>query len=400
MKVLHTSDWHLGRQFHNVPLLEDQIFVIDQMISYAIEQSIEVFIIAGDVFDRTVPPANAVAYFNDVLNRLHDANISVIAISGNHDGAERLGFGSSVLSKRGIHIITELSELYQPISITKDGYTVIFYPLAYVDPIYVKRFLENKKRDTAHQTQDLFASDPDTDPLTIVTHEDAYKALMQDLDLHKQESIYRVLIAHCFVDGAASSESERPLSIGTLETVDPKHFEGFDYVALGHLHGRQFKHRETIRYSGTPLKYSFSEVDHIKSFTLITIDQKALSFEQVPLTPLRNMRKMSGYFDQMLADGKVNPSDDYLYIELLDTHALLDVMTQLRQVYPNVLSVERSGLMANKEQVRIDKKSIKNKSESRLFEDFYQQMTGVPISDEQTQVLHGLLNDLHKDESS
>jgi exonuclease SbcD len=401
MKILHTSDWHLGRQFHNVPLLDDQMYVIDQMIDAAIQQSVDVFIIAGDIFDRTVPPANSVAYFNDVLGRLHSAGIRVIAISGNHDGAERLGFGSSVLVKRNVHIVTELSQLFEPITIEDGDYTVILYPLAFVEPINVRRFLQSRSQLSANNNDDLFAQSNADCFDHIVTHDSAYKALIETLDLEvHQKGVFRILIAHCFVDGASSSESERPLAIGTLETVDPIHFDPFDYVALGHLHGRQFRRRDTIRYSGTPFKYSFSEVDHVKSYTVISIGESGLEFEQVPLTPLRDLRKISGYFSEILTEGKKSPSDDYLYVDLLDTHALLDVMPQLRECYPNVLTVERSGLMSRKNAESISgNKSFKNIGEKRLFEDFYQQMTGHPMSDQQEKLISNLLNQLNKDNS-
>ncbi|WP_370239495.1 exonuclease SbcCD subunit D [Neptunomonas phycophila] len=369
MKILHTSDWHLGRQFHNVSLLEDQRHVLQQIVDYAVSSGVDVVIIAGDIYDRSVPPANAVSVMSELISQLHQAGIIVIITSGNHDGAERLGFAAGVMASQGVHILSDLSKFCEPIVVNDE---VAFYGIPFADPVSVRHAFG----------------------VEVNTHDEAMAYLTQRITDIADPSLATVVIAHCFIDGGEPSDSERPLSLGGADCVSYQHFMPFSYTALGHLHGRQYKGSEHIRYSGSPLKYSFSETKQIKSFTVVELTPSSFSFEQIPLIPKRDMRRLEGELQQVL-ESSVNDSarDDYLYVALTDTPAIMDVMSKLRDVYPNVLHVERPGLMKSND-TRALNKQRKQQSEERMFSDFFSQVMGQPMTIEQQTCLHKTLQSL------
>lgn len=380
MRILHTSDWHIGRQFHQVNLLDDQRHVLQQVVTIAKEQAADVVIIAGDLYDRAVPPANAVALVDEILRQFtHDLQIPVILISGNHDSPERLNFAATHLTKADLYIFGKLRANMASIRLHDEHGVVHFYGLPYADPMMV--------RDTFADTE------------AIKTHDDAMGFLIEQ---HTVDTTQRnVLVSHCFVGGADVCDSERPLSIGGADQVSSEHFSDFDYVALGHLHGRQYRTEKSIRYSGSIMKYSFSEEKHIKSVTLVDMDaQGKCDIEQVELQPLRNMRTLEGALDALLKQGKNDPhADDYLLIRLTDTHAILEPMQQLRTVYPNVLHLERPGLIANHGRTSAQREKML-KGEWNMFEDFYQQVQGEALSDAQQDVVKDILKTLHNSEAS
>lgn len=366
MKILHTSDWHLGRQFHNASLLEDQRYVLKQIVDYAIQSSVDVVIVAGDIYDRSVPPANAISLMNEIVSQLHKAGITTIITSGNHDGAERLAFGAGVMATQGVHLLSDLSQLCEPVVVNDE---VAFYGIPYADPVSVRH----------------------TFGVEVNTHDQAMAYLIQRITEVADPALATVVIAHCFIDGGEASDSERPLSLGGAGCVSYQHFMPFDYTALGHLHGRQFKGNARIRYSGSPLKYSFSETKQIKSFTVIDLSSETFSFEQIPLIPIRDMRRLEGELSEIIGASVTDTaSDDYLHVALTDTHAIMDVMSKLREVYPNVLHVERPGLMKNNETRALSQKR-QQQSEERMFEDFFNQVTGGPMTPEQQTLLHKTL---------
>jgi exonuclease SbcD len=374
MRFLHTSDWHLGRQFHNVSLLEDQRYVLDQLVQTVAERQVDALIVAGDIYDRSVPPAAAIELLDETVNRIcHQLQVPMIMIAGNHDGPERLDFGARQLAEGRLHIVGSLWEQPQPI-IIKD---VAFYPIPYCDPPTVRN---------RHQVD-------------VASHDQAMEYLLQLVREDNAGKCPCVPIAHCFLAGGEVSESERPLSLGGADQVSPGHFLNFAYVALGHLHGPQHKGAERIRYSGSPLKYSFSEQLQKKSLTLVEINAAGqASIEKIPLQPLRDMRVLEGSLEELLTDGKDDPhTDDYLLIRLTDTHAILDLMSKLRQVYPNLLHIERPGLMAQGEKVAVNRERLK-KGEQTMFGDFYSQITGEELTERQRDIIEASLERLHREE--
>ncbi|QDZ91465.1 exonuclease SbcCD subunit D [Shewanella decolorationis] len=383
MRFIHTSDWHIGRQLHNQSLLEDQAYVLDQIVALAEQHSVDAVIIAGDIYDRSIPPASAVALLDAVLNRLiTELGLQVLMIAGNHDGHERLGFAAKQMAASGLHIIGPLQADLTPIRLTSPSGDAYFYPLPYAEPATVRQVFE-----------------ADAKELSISSHEEAMALLLEQVHSHDSQGLPKVVVSHCFLDGGSESESERPLSIGGADKISPRLFSEFDYVALGHLHGSQYKGSEHVRYSGSILKYSFSEQHQHKSVTLVDVAaQTPAQIQLLPLTALRDVRIIEGELAHLLDLGITDAKrEDYLMVRLLDKHAILDAMGKLRSVYPNVLHLERTGLMAGEQAVALNRDHIK-KGEMAMFRDFFSQVSGEELSDAQQAVMDEILTKLHRDE--
>jgi exonuclease SbcD len=377
MKFIHTSDWHIGRQFHNVSLLEDQRHVLEQIVAYIEVHDADALVIAGDIYDRSVPPAKAVELLDEFLNKIcSEMQIPILLIPGNHDGAERLGFGSRQLRAAGLHIMADLKRVAEPVIIAAKTGDVAFYGIPYCDPETVRN---------------IFSAD-------VSSYDDAHSYLVDKIDAVKLDSVPNILISHCFLDGAQESESERPLSIGGADRVSYQPCVGFDYVALGHLHSPQSKGEDTIRYSGSILKYSFSEQNQEKGVTLVELDADGLvKTSHLPLQPLRDMRIVEGELEQILEQGKVDPhSDDYLLVRLSDRHAILDPMGKLRAVYPNVLHLEKPGMLETGDQT-MNRETLK-RGELEMFRDFFKQITGQDLNVDQDQAITDTISCIHKQE--
>ncbi|WP_133179105.1 exonuclease SbcCD subunit D [Shewanella decolorationis] len=383
MRFIHTSDWHIGRQLHNQSLLEDQAYVLDQIVTLAQEHAVDAVIIAGDIYDRSIPPASAVALLDAVLNRLiTELGVQVLMIAGNHDGHERLGFAAKQMAASGLHIIGPLQADLTPIRLASPSGDAYFYPLPYAEPATVRQVFE-----------------ADAKGLSVSSHEEAMALLLEQVHSHDSQGLPKVVVSHCFLDGGSESESERPLSIGGADKISPRLFSEFDYVALGHLHGPQYKGCEHVRYSGSILKYSFSEQHQHKSVTLVDVAaQTPAQIQLLPLTALRDVRIIEGELAHLLDLGITDAKrEDYLMVRLLDKHAILDAMGKLRSVYPNVLHLERTGLMAGEQAVALNRDHIK-KGEMAMFRDFFSQVSGEELSDAQQAVMDEILTKLHRDE--
>ncbi|APU76169.1 TPA: exonuclease SbcCD subunit D [Vibrio parahaemolyticus] len=374
MKFIHTSDWHLGRQFHNVSLLEDQQAVLEQLIQYIENNPVDAVIVAGDVYDRSVPPTTAIELLNRVVKRIcGELNTPMILISGNHDGAERLGFGSEQMKRSGLHIISNFGDMLTPVVIeTKAAGHVAFYGMPYNDPEQVRYVYKEP----------------------VSTHDEAHKLIAEKITEQFQSEYRNILISHCFVDGAIESESERPLSIGGSDRVSHEHFLNFDYVALGHLHQPQKKGEEYIRYSGSLMKYSFGEQNQKKGFTLVEIGKDGfIGAEHIELTAPHEMRIVEGELEQILEWGKTDPkNEDYLLVRLMDKHAILNPMEKLRTVYPNVLHLEKPGMLIGVEQEMAQAKLAR--SEIDMFKDFFAEAQDSELSNEQEQAISDIIKQL------
>ncbi len=323
---------------------------------------------------RRQKPSN---YLDQFITRIcSEMNTPVILIPGNHDGAERLRFGSRQLRSAGLHILGDLKRVTEPVLITAGETTVAFYGIPYNDPETVRN---------------LFSAD-------VTSYDDAHSYLVDQITSVMRNDLANVLISHCFLEGAQESESERPLSIGGADRVSYKPCVNFDYVALGHLHSPQYKGEEFIRYSGSILKYSFSEEKHNKGVTLVEVNDQSVTSRHLPLQPLRDMRIIEGELQTILEQGKVDPNnDDYLLVRLTDRHAILDPMGKLRAVYPNVLHLEKPGMLATGEQ-KMNKENLQ-RGELEMFRDFFVQITGQPVSEEQDAAIQGVINELNKQET-
>lgn len=349
-----------------------------QLVAIAQAEQVDAVIIAGDIYDRSVPPASAVALLDEVLDQLvRQLAIPVIMIAGNHDSHERLGFASSHMAESGLHIIGPLHAQLRPITLIGKQGSAVFYGLPYADPASVR---------------EVFESD-------CQSHEEAMAVLLAQVHQHDSVGLPKVVVSHCFLDGGDESDSERPLSIGGADKVSPSLFRDFNYVALGHLHGPQYKGAEHVRYSGSILKYSFSEQRQKKSVTVVTLnDQGQASVEQVALKPQRDVRIIEGYLAELVASGEQDPHrEDYVMIRLLDTHAILDAIGKLRTVFPNVLHLERTGLMADNSRLANSRDHAK-KGELTMFSDFFEQVFGGPLTEQQQEHMQQTIEAIHKAE--
>lgn len=378
MKFLHTSDWHLGRQFHNVSLLEDQRYVLKQLIDYLKNNAVDAVIVAGDVYDRSVPPTVAIELLDEVVSSIcTDLNIPMIMIPGNHDGAKRLGFAAKQMKGAGLHIISDFEQMMTPVVLKSDqAGDVAFYGMPYNDPEQVRHHYQN----------------------SVTTHDEAHQFLCECIKAQRDTSQRHVLISHCFVDGAMESDSERPLSIGGSDRVNHEHFADFDYVALGHLHQPQKKGEEHIRYSGSLMKYSFSEQHQKKGMTLVELnDAGFVAAEHIPLSAPHDMRIIEGELDQLLEQGKTDPSaHDYLLVRLHDKHAILDPMEKLRKVYPNVLHLEKPGMLIGVDQEM--GRARLARGELDMFRDFFLEAKQERLSEQQESAMAEVIQSLKQAE--
>ncbi|MFM2587070.1 exonuclease SbcCD subunit D [Vibrio sp. TBV020] len=373
MKFLHTSDWHLGRQFHNVSLLDDQKAVLQQLTDYIQSHSVDALVIAGDIYDRSVPPTAAIELMNQFVEHVcGELNLPIIMIPGNHDGAERLGFASKQMKESGLHIISNFRDMVSPVVIESDTGPVAFYGMPYNDPELVRHHFKQP----------------------VSTHDDAHKLLCDEIKSTFQSSCRNVLLSHCFVDGAIESDSERPLSIGGSDRVSHEHFVDFDYVALGHLHQPQKKGEDYIRYSGSLMKYSFSEQHQKKGMTLVELDENGFkSATHIDLTAPHQMRIVEGELEAIIEQGKTDPSnEDYLLVRLMDKHAILNPMDKLRTVYPNVLHLEKPGMLIGVEQEMAVAKLAR--SEADMFRDFFLEAQNSQLSEEQDKAITDIIKQL------
>lgn len=370
MRILHTSDWHLGRLFHQISLVDEQRCAIEQVLDYIKTYQPDVVIIAGDIYDRSVPPASAISLFDDFVDTcLSQLGVPIIAISGNHDGAERLGFASRQLATSGMYLVTTLEQMTQPIVLDDEHGPVDFWAVPFHDPAQVADFTGEPQRDYNH------------------AHETLVNALKKANDRRS------VLVSHCYLDGANESDSERPLSMGGADRVDWQLFSDFDYTALGHLHQPQYKGRENIRYSGSLLKYSFSEQHQKKSLTLVDMDADGnCSIQLLPIQPRNDLRVLKGTLEEILSKAKEDArSNDYVQVILTDDEALLNPMARVREHYPNVMELKKERFQVRQgEQLAAAGEQLK-RSELDLFEDFFSQVHHQQLNDEQRQQLEAVL---------
>jgi exonuclease SbcD len=373
LRILHTADWHLGRIFHNTHLTHDQAYVLEEFVALVVDTKPDVVVIAGDVYDRAVPPTEAINLLDEVLSQiLLDAQVPVMVIAGNHDSPERLGFGDKVLARQNFHVIGQVSADNRPVILSDAHGQVYFCPLPYGEPAVVRERLAIAE---AH------------------SHEQALAFMAERCQRSIPKGVRRVGVAHAFVAGGLKSESERPLTIGGIETVSAEIFASFNYVALGHLHQAQQVGRAGIRYAGSILKYSFSEANHQKSVALIEMDAAGdVKVELIDLKPRRDVRQVEGYLADILAAAQQDGhKEDYLMVTLKDQGAILDPLGKLRQIYPHILHVGKAEqLIAG--QLTFQGDDRRRRTEADLFADFFTQVTGQPLNQAENQLLCRLLN--------
>jgi exonuclease SbcD len=369
----------LGRLFYGEYLTEDQAHVLDQLITLIEETRVDAVLVSGDIYDRAVPPPEAVELLDDVLARIIvGLRVPVILIAGNHDSPRRLGFGSRLLAQRGLHIQSSVSADVTPVVIEDDAGPVYIYAVPYAEPPVVRQAL------AVDDAQD---------------HDTAMRALLECVRRAHPPGRRSVLMAHAFVAGGEASESERPLSVGGAGTVSAACFEGFDYVALGHLHRPQSVGRDVINYSGSLLKYSASEATHTKSVGLVEMDGDGnCTVERTALTPRRDVRRIEAFLADVLKGPAAGESrEDYVIVTLLDKGPVFEAMGQVREVYPNALHVQHADLPDGGEMpsARADHRQL---DEVELFAQFFSQVTGDDLSEDQRSAFTSILGEMGRRE--
>ncbi|WP_223066871.1 exonuclease SbcCD subunit D [Paenibacillus caui] len=378
MKIFHTADWHLGKLVQGVYMTEDQAYVLEQLILDIESEQPDVVVIAGDLYDRAVPPTEAVQLLDSVLEKIVlQLKIPVVAIAGNHDSPSRLDFGSGIMKAAGLHIAGELTYPLNPVVLSDEYGEVHFHLIPYAEPGKVRYLLGDDE---------------------IRTHDDAMRKLTDGLKESLDPNARHVLVGHAFVTplGEAeenTSDSERPLSIGGAEYVSAKHFEGFHYTALGHLHQAHHVGVETVRYSGSPLKYSISEENHKKGYLIVELDEQGQAkIEKRYLSPRRDMRTVEG----LMADIERHPvNEDYVFVRLLDEAAVLSPMERVRSVYPNAMHVERKRAIAGLVGESSAAGGRAKMDELSLFKAFYQEVSGSELSPETEKLFIETLQEIH-----
>ncbi|MDE7041926.1 MAG: exonuclease SbcCD subunit D [Oscillospiraceae bacterium] len=375
MKLIHLSDLHLGKRVNDFPMLEDQAYILDRVLEIAGEEQPDAVLIAGDVYDKTVPSAEAVALLDDFLVKLADRSLPVLLISGNHDSPERLAFANRLMEGRGVYIAPVYHGEVSPVTLEDDRGPVDFWLLPFLKPAHIRRFFPEEG---------------------VESFTDAMACAIRHMSLDPARR--NVLVTHQFVTGAARCESEE-VSVGGADNVDASVFAPFDYVALGHLHGPQNVGGERIRYCGTPLKYSFSEAGHQKSVTIVELGEKgSLEVRTVPLLPQRDMVELRGSFAQLKSQefyGQVD-RDAYVRVILTDENDIYDAMGQLRPVYPNLMALDYDNLRTRSGAVVLEEADVK-RDPLELFADFYQQQNHQPMSEEQRRYLTELLETIQEE---
>jgi exonuclease SbcD len=378
MRFLHTADWHLGRIFHGVHLTDDQAHILEQFLALVKDTRPDAIVIAGDIYDRAVPPTEAVRLLDETLSRLLlDYKVPVIMIAGNHDSPERLGFGSHLLSPQGLHVVGMLPVELDPILLYDNYGPVYFAPLTYAEPAVVREMWQ----------------------APAIDHDAALTLMTQHVTAKIPKGARKVAVAHAFLAGGSECESERPLSVGGSSMVNAAVFKSFHYTALGHLHNSQKAGGENVRYSGSLMKYSFDEATQKKGINLVEIDEHgAVNIEVVQLRPKRDVRCVTGLFADLAKGAKLgeNP-EDYLMITLDDNEPILDARVRLKAVYPNVLDfsytrLSRTGVLKGPE---ADHRKL---TEQELFSSFFTQMTGESMTEKQAAGFSKVVEELYRRE--
>ena len=376
MTFVHISDLHLGKRLHETSLIEDQSEILKQIIDIIRTEQPDGVLIAGDVYDKSAPSAEAVQLFDEFLAALAACKTRTFVISGNHDSPERIAFGGRIMDACGVHLSPVYNGKVQSVSLTDDYGEVCVYMLPFIKPAHVRRFYAEEE---------------------INSYTDAVRVAVANMGV--DESKRNVLITHQFVTGASRSDSEE--TVGGTDNVDSSVFDCFDYVALGHLHGAQNCGGERIRYCGTPLKYSFSEANDEKSVTIVELSQKgaAVAVRTLPLKPVRDLRKIKGTFAALTDPEfyRTQSLEDYVQITLTDEDDIPNAMGRLQMVYKNALELKYDNARTRAAVEIYGDEQAENKSMAELFSEFFAAQNGAEMSAEQSAYIRDLIEKIEED---
>ena len=376
MKLIHLSDLHLGKRVHEFSMHDEQQAILEQILTIIDSEKPDGVLIAGDIYDKSVPPAEAVMLFDDFLVKLSKRNLQVFIISGNHDSPERIAFGARIMSEGGIHLSPVYDGNIMPFTMSDAYGNVNIYMLPFIKPSHVRRYFSDEE---------------------IVSYTDAVRVAVKHMNVNTNER--NILVTHQFVTGATRSDSEE-ISVGGSDNVNASVFEDFDYVALGHIHSPQICGAPHIRYCGTPLKYSFSEMHDIKSLTVIELGEKAPIVRIVPLTPIHDMSEIRGSFAE-ITDPQYyaqNPKKDhYLRVVLTDENDIPDAVGRLRIIYKNLMNLIYDNERTRQNNLISGAFETEKKSAFELFSEFYQLRNNSPMSPEQSEYMLALIEKIEEE---
>lgn len=363
MKLVHLSDLHLGKRVNEFSMLEDQQYILGEILQIIDREQPQGVLIAGDVYDKSVPSAEAVALLDDFLVRLSRRELQVFVISGNHDSPERMAFGGRLMARSGVHLAPVYDGTVKALTLTDEYGPVNLYLLPFLKPAHVRRFFPERE---------------------IASYTDALAAAIEAMEV--DPTARNVLVTHQFVTGAARCDSEE-ISVGGSDNVDVSVFDPFDYVALGHIHGPQQVGREGVRYCGTPLKYSFSEAGQQKSVTVVELEEKGrMAVCTVPLTPLRDLVELRGSYEELTLrsfyQGTSYPRD-YVHITLTDEDDIPDAVSKLRVIYPNLMKLDYDNKRTRAGACLDGAEEAAQRSPLELLEEFYEKQNGQPMGEKQ-----------------
>ena len=380
MRILHLADLHLGKILQEQPLIEDQKYMLEEIIKKVQEENIEIILISGDIYDRSIPQTDAVDMLDYFLNKLiKDLKKQVFMISGNHDSKERLGFGNKIFENDGLYISSKYEGQIKKVELQDEYGKLNIYLLPFIKPVEVKKYFEDE----------------------ILSYDETIKKIIEKENI--DETQRNIILTHQFIT-CAGEEIERTdsetISLGGIDNVDISNYDKFDYVAIGHVHRPQRIGRDTARYAGTMLKYSFSEVNHKKTIPIIDFKEKGnINIKLVELIPLRDMREIKGPIEELIKkeNYKNTNTEDYIKAIITNEEPVYDAIGQIRKVYPNVLKLEiqnsKSSVSQNDEKEK-ELQNIKNKSEVELFNEFYKFQNYTELNDEQSQVIENIVKEI------
>lgn len=377
MKLIHLSDLHLGKRVSEFSMLEDQRYILEEILRIIDGERPDAVLIAGDIYDKPVPPAEAVGLFDDFLVRLARRETQVFIISGNHDSPERIAFGARLMDRSGIHLSPVYDGHVEPVALEDEHGTVNIYMLPFLKPAHVRRFFPEEE---------------------IGSYTDALRTAVRAMEI--DPAARNVLVTHQFVTGAARCDSE-DISVGGTDNVDVTAFDGFDYVALGHIHNPQQVVRETVRYCGTPLKYSFSEAGHEKSVTVAELGEKGdISIRTAPLIPLRDMKELRGSYEDLTRRSFYENTtwrEDYTHITLTDEEDIPDAVGKLRVIYRNLMKLDYDNRRTRSGGEILGSGQVEKKSPLELFSELYEKQNNQPMTEEQRAFAAGLIGTIWED---
>lgn len=377
MKLIHLSDLHIGKRVNEFSMAEDQKYILNQILEIIDREQPDCVVIAGDVYDKSIPSAEAVQILDDFLTRLAGRKIPTAMISGNHDSPERLSFGAQLMKESGIYVSPVYDGQVQSIGFADEYGEVRVYLLPFLKPATVRHVYEEE---------------------TVESYQDAVETAISHLPFNT--SCRNVLVAHQFAAGASRCESEE-MSVGGIDQVDVSVFDDFDYVALGHIHSPQSAGRPAVRYCGTPLKYSFSEAGQQKSVSVVELFEKGrVEIREVPLTPLRDMRKIRGTYLELTARSfyQGTNTEDYIQAILTDEEDIPDGMQKLRIIYPNLMRLEYDNRRTRENRQIQQAADAEEKSETELFSQLYELQNNQPLDEEQKQFLEAAIRQVKGEE--